>query len=600
MRTRLAILRSLVLILTSALVLGTNSIAKLVESGGGGVDQPEVLIDQKPQTDGDESQVKDKGIRVFPLPKFGKPPYVVEGQILVRFKEELLPANKIFKKENIPEKKGRLEERQTVRQNRLKSLEERRKALEQLSNQLEQGFISSKIKIKAIPALTLPFAGIQTFKVIPKDAVMDAIKLIHKSPLVKNVVRSAKVYPLAHNSPPPNDKLWLTHKDGELNWSKLWGMEKIGMKEAWTDTRGDDILIAVIDSGIDSAHPDLAANITSGGANFSHFLTPPWVDQDDPNQCKDAQPPDVMRDELGHGTMMAGILAAVGDNNLIGNTETSMVGVNWSARLMPLKIWCIQKGNTDEFFPNLASSIPITALAIEHAIQHDVDIINCSFAMASCPAVMEHPETPCTPQELADYAELAIPLLEEIQITQSAEILMVVGAGNNGTDNDSPNTPTYPAKYGHPVFSLENLIVVAASEKTDARWMWSNYGSQDSVHIAAPGFDIYSTTSPTASGNIDGLYIGLANGTSMATPFVGGCAALLQAMRLATSSPVLSPQELKTILINSGDQPKVGGNNSIEGVLQGRRLNCHEALHRLPVCSDCTPPSPPTGLRVIP
>ncbi len=618
-----------------------NTIGTDVESYG--KSQPLQSPDNKIQV----GESKKQGFKSIPRRNSHKSPKIVENQILIKYSQEAFTNGKDFFKDFSILNDKTPEQILRGRKQRKDALEEKRQALFLLGDELikilrdelqkkfgeeiERKFNNELLtiptelevlpKVEIISGLSLPIAGVQTLKVSPGEipsefrellprglqpekVVETVIKLLQRFSMVEYAVRNAKVYPLGHNSPPPNDNSWLTHKLGDPDWSKLWGLERIGMKETWTDIReSGPITIAVIDTGIYSGHPDLSQNIFLDGQNFTHLLTPPFVDNDEINQCEYPQPIDVFTDETGHGTVIAGILAANGDNQMVDDPATpgvpedlatSLLGVNWRATLLPIKIQCIRKGNTDEEDPDIASSVSIADLGIQYAFLMGAHIINASWSLAPCEEVMEHSGTPCSSAELTEYEEMADPLLEAIENAEAAGILVVAAAGNGGTNNDVD--PRYPAN-----FPVSSLITVAASTKTDERDSGSNYSNGGLVHIAAPGDGIFSTNSPSVPlGNPWNEYVGLDNGTSTAAPFVAGCAALLQSMRLVTSSPLLTPQEIKTILMASSDRPQIGGVHRIEGVVNGARLNCHEAIHQLSVCATCGPPAPPTGLTVGP
>jgi len=158
--------------------------------------------------------------------------------------------------------------------------------------------------------------------------------------------------------------------------------------------------------------------------------------------------------------------------------------------------------------------------------------------------------------------------------------LFVASAGNRRTDNDAHDH--YPSNFT----DLKNVIAVAATNQGDELWIepcaiapckaGSNWGAT-TVHIAAPGADILSTFLRDQEEGAT-----YTDGTSMAAPHVAGCAALLQAKRLATSSSSLLPKDLKEILMSAGDQPLDGrGNKLLDGkIMDARRLNCASAMAR--------------------
>ena len=190
-------------------------------------------------------------------------------------------------------------------------------------------------------------------------------------------------------------------------------------------------------------------------------------------------------DDNGHGTHVAGILGARGNNSV------GVAGVDWNVQLMDLK-FLNAKGNGDT---NTA------VLALNYAVAHGAPLSNNSWGGS-------------------DYSQA---LFDAINSARSHGHIFVTAAGNgdaNGVGQNNDTVPEYPARYG-----LDNIIAVAATDHNDQLASFSNYGP-GSVSLAAPGVDILSTT-PHTKAAPDGTYTVL-SGTSMATPFVTGVLALVE------------------------------------------------------------------------
>ena len=235
--------------------------------------------------------------------------------------------------------------------------------------------------------------------------------------------------------------------------------------------------VAVVDTGIDTSHPDLDGNIWRNPNE-----QPNGFDDDGDGFIDDLHGADFVNrdsdasDDAGHGTHVGGIIGAEGNNGI------GISGVNWNARLMPLKFLNSDgEGNTAD-----------AAMAIDYAVAHGARAINASWGG---PAFSQT-------------------LYEAVRRAGQHNVLVVAAAGNEG--NDSDVAPDYPA-----AFDLSNVISVAASDRYDNLLSYSNYGAK-SVDLAAPGDDIYSTVPPATEPS------GYANfsGTSMAAPAVTGAAAL--------------------------------------------------------------------------
>jgi thermitase len=294
----------------------------------------------------------------------------------------------------------------------------------------------------------------------------------------------------------PNYRYYAFGVPNDPNFSKQWGLTKVQAPGAWDITTGSTgITIAIIDSGIDAGHPDLAGKIVAG----YDFV----ADDSDP------------RDEHGHGTHVAGIAAAITNNGVGG------AGMNWNARIMPVRV-LDRKGqgyNTD-----------ITA-GITWAWQHGAKVINLSLGGP----------TPSTSMQ------------DAVNAAHAAGSLVVAAMGNcrtAGTGCPVANPTNYPAAYN-------NVMAVAATGPGDVYAPYSQYGAH--CDIAAPGGDmtyyhdpngiystmptyaVYLTTDFSYSTNYDFL-----NGTSQAAPFVSGLAALVWA-----TNPSLSPDQVQAAIQNT-------------------------------------------------
>lgn len=305
---------------------------------------------------------------------------------------------------------------------------------------------------------------------------------------------------------------------------QLWGMSDQGIQatKAWdTTTGGDSVVVAVIDSGVDYNHPDLAANMW-----VNPFEVVNGIDDDRNGYVDDIHGVNTLAnngnpmDDFMHGTHCAGTIAAVGHN------ATGVVGVAWNAKIMALK-FTNNQGN---------GSSADAVRAIDYAVDMKRRGVNVKVSSNSWGG-------PGTSDVLTDAIARA----------NQAGIIFVAAAGNESSDND--NYPSFPSNA-----DVENVVSVAAIDSNQNLASFSNYG-YNTVDIAAPGVNILSTVP-------NGAYATL-QGTSMATPHVAGALALL-----AGYNPELSAAELIKRLYETGS-PKP----ALSGLIKtGRALNAYRLV----------------------
>jgi subtilisin family serine protease len=290
----------------------------------------------------------------------------------------------------------------------------------------------------------------------------------------------------------------------------------IDAPEAWAVSQGTNIPVAIVDSGIDYTHPDLASKFI-GGWDFVN---------------NDGDP----MDDHGHGTHVAGIIAAE-MNNPTGDpaADEGVVGVAPNAVILSYKV-CTPDGSCDDF---------AISQGIDRAVTDGARVINLSLGGT-------------------EYSQA---MFDSVQAAWSAGLVIVAAAGNNGV-----TTPFYPAAFPH-------VLSVGAFDEDDLRASFSNYSTDadDWVELAAPGNVIMSSypiwqcgATGTTPGDI-GCYNWL-SGTSMAAPHVSGAAALVW-----SRSDVVSNQQVVDILENSADPVGVSPVRLDSWTRHGG-LNIHNAM----------------------
>ncbi|CAM2836087.1 S8 family serine peptidase [Rariglobus hedericola] len=245
-------------------------------------------------------------------------------------------------------------------------------------------------------------------------------------------------------------------------------------------TDASNVVVAVTDTGTRTTHEDLAANlwINLGETPGNNIDDDNNGVIDDINGFNAITTSGNISDDNGHGTHVAGIIGARGNNNL------GITGVAWNVRLLTCK-----------FLNNRGVGTTSDAVAaIHYARLHGADIINASWSMGSRSLALE----------------------EAIRQAGAAGIVFVAAAGNQATDIDA--APRYPA-----ASDLPNIVAIGATDRNRALTAFSNYG-RDRVHLAAPGEGILSSYNQS-----DNQYV-LLSGTSMAAPQAAGALALLKAM----------------------------------------------------------------------
>jgi len=331
--------------------------------------------------------------------------------------------------------------------------------------------------------------------------------------------------------------------------AEQWYLEKIKAPDAWEKTQGSEkIVVAVIDTGMDSDHPDLIDNIWIN----SKEIPGNGIDDDNNGYVDDVHGWDFVDNDnvpepniknkysvlaVDHGTVVAGIIAAMGNNAFAGS------GVAWQAKIMPLKVFN-EQGESD---------VPLVAAAIQYAINKKADIINMSFVGFGNSPLLQ----------------------EKIKAAYDAGILLVAAAGNESTSPEGSNldiTPSYPV-CGDGQNGENWVLGVAALDKNDQRADFSNFGKK-CVDISAPGVNIASTLFFNSQNQDFNKYFGGGfNGTSVATPQVVGAAVLLKALH-----PNYKNKQLMDTLISSTDNID-GANSYYLGSLGSGRLNILKALN---------------------
>ncbi len=374
--------------------------------------------------------------------------------------------------------------------------------------------------------------AIRAYRGQPKQRVKALVQWLRQQPDVLYAEPDYRIQLDPIESEPSGE---ISSQDGpakfpvDPSFGLLWGMHNTGQEdgtpdadidapEAWLlQTGAPDVVVAVIDTGVDYDHEDLADNMwvnsgeipengldDDGNGYVDDIHGWDWVSND--------RDPD---DDHDHGSHVAGTIAGVGDNGI------GVTGVVWNTQIMALK-----------FLDSSGSGFLSDAIfAIDYATANGARVTNNSWGGGGFSQAM----------------------FDSIQAAGEANVLFVAAAGNSSNDNDASST--YPATY-----DLPGIISVAATTRLDERAFFTNYGAT-TVDLGAPGADIFSTKK-------QGTY-GYFSGTSMAAPHVTGAVAMILG-----KNPLLTAAQVKAILLDSVDPiPALDGRT-----LTGGRLNLRRAL----------------------
>lgn len=344
----------------------------------------------------------------------------------------------------------------------------------------------------------------------------------------------------------PNDpflgRLWGLKNDGQLDSQKREGIAgmDINADKAWDIQTGSrDVVVAVIDTGIDYNHPDLKDNLWTNDAELNGQA---GVDDDNNGIVDDiyganfvtpSRPTGNPLDDQGHGSHCSGTIGATGDDG------KGIVGVAWNVRIMGVKFLSASG----------SGSLDGALKAIDYATSKGARILSNSWGGGGASETLK----------------------QAIERSNAAGALFVAAAGNESNNNDS--RPTYPATYDVP-----NILSVAAVDNRGQIASFSNYG-KTKVHVGAPGVNVYSSIK---NGGYDSW-----SGTSMATPHVSGMAVLL-----ASNEPNLTGVEMKQRIIATS-RPIAG----LRGKVSGGMVDAYAMLTNTLPAPD---PNDPTNWQTVP
>lgn len=308
----------------------------------------------------------------------------------------------------------------------------------------------------------------------------------------------------------PNYYAHATNSPNDTKYSKQWAPKNIKLEKAWDITTGNaNLLVGVMDSGIDGDHPDLKANLTS-------TLHKSFVKGDN----------SPLKDTYGHGTNVAGVIGARGNNS------KGIAGVCWKVSLVSLKI-CINDNATTSSVSN----------AIDYAVEKNIGILNFSYSSDS------------------NSFKSSLDNYKGMFICSSGNNKLSNGGGQNLDSSKCKDKKIYPSK-----FTNKNIISVASIDENNKLAADSNYGAK-SVDLAAPGVGIYTTNIDDSERYIECL------GTSFAAPQVTGVVALIK-----SKYPTISNEAIKSAIL---DNVKPTESVCLK-VLTDGRLDAYSALQGVP------------------
>ncbi len=296
---------------------------------------------------------------------------------------------------------------------------------------------------------------------------------------------------------PRAKKQWALFNDGKNSGGFFFGGkagEDINVVKAWDITKGSrDIIVGVIDTGVDYSHEDLKNNSWTNEAELNGVE---GIDDDNNGYIDDIHGYDFVNndgdpmDDHSHGTHCAGVIGAE-------HNDKGIAGINANVRIMGLKFLSANGGGEGSD----------AIRAIDYAIKMGVHVLSNSWG----------------------GGEQSQALIDAISAANDAGIIFVAASGNSSSDNDS--RPTYPCSY-----DVENIISVGSFSGTGKKSGFSNYGAEK-VHVFAPGGNIISTVPNNKYKKM--------SGTSMACPQVAGMMALL------VSQEMMTPVQAKERAINT-------------------------------------------------
>ncbi|REJ52268.1 MAG: subtilase [Microcystis aeruginosa DA14] len=396
----------------------------------------------------------------------------------------------------------------------------------QLILKFKQGITSAEVAqfkslFGAVSTQTIKLTGAEIWKLSGSLSVEKILAQYRSNPIFEYIepdyIRTVGAFTPQATFPndPSFNQLWGLHNTGQSGGTPD---ADIDAPEAWDIQTGNpNLVIGVIDTGVDYNHQDLVGNIWTNPGEIPNNN----IDDDGNGYVDDIRGWDFAyndnnpSDVQGHGTHVSGTIAGKGNNGV------GVTGVAWNAKIMPLKFLNDQgSGYTSD-----------AILAINYATTKGVKLTNNSWGGGG----------------------FSQGLYNAINAAGQAGALFIAAAGNSGQNADI--YPMYPAAY-----DLANIVSVASTTRTDSLSWFSNYGLT-SVDLGAPGSDIYSTT--------PGNSYGFKSGTSMASPHVAGAAALLW-----SQNPTWTAQQVKNTLMNTGDPIAALAGKTVSG----KRLNVFNAL----------------------
>jgi thermitase len=379
---------------------------------------------------------------------------------------------------------------------------------------------------------TIPTQNIVVVKKPVFESMASSLQTLKANPLVEvaepNLIYRANRLP----NDPLLGSLWGMKNVGQKDPANKVGVAgvDIGAEQAWDITTGsEEMVVAVIDTGIDYNHPDLKDNLWVNEAEANGQA---GVDDDKNGVIDDIHGYNAITgsgnatDDQGHGSHCAGTIGAKGDNGV------GVVGVNWNVKLMAVKFLSASGSGS------LADAVK----AIDYANRMGAKVLSNSWGGGG----------------------FSQTLLDVIKQSHEKGAVFIAAAGNDNNNNDS--RPSYPATYAVP-----NMISVAAIDNQGARASFSSYGKK-TVHIGAPGVNVNSTT----GGAYDDF-----SGTSMATPHVAGVVALLWG-----HEPQLTNLEVRERILKTA-RPIASMKNKTS---TGAMVNAYTALMNITPAPDANDP----------